>query len=219
MTAGVVSGASLVIFVVACVRTSTSPSPTVDSALSTRPALVNVVAPEVDQTSLPARERVLRPVPRVIRRQSTGQRSTRAAVERTTEDGVGSMDRESILRENGVSDDFIRGLTDAGYRNLSLGELLALHHHGVTLDFIESLRRFGFSDVPVHLLLALRDQGISVKFIEDFRELGYTDISLGDFIALGSQGVTADFARQLRAIDGGPVSVNELIVRRVRGDR
>lgn len=208
-TAGITSAAAVVLLLVACVRASTT-APT---------ARVSGVAPEIDQPSLPGREEVQRPVSRLNARRSTSQSALQPVGERPAGYRVGSAQRLADLRDVGVTDDFIRGLTDLGYTNLSVDDLLSLRHHGVTPDFILSLRRVGFTDLTTDQLLAARDHGVSESFIQDFRDLGYTNLTLPDFIGLWDQGVTADFARRQRSLDGSLVSVNELIVRRVRGDR
>ncbi|HEX9382712.1 MAG TPA: hypothetical protein VF908_04880, partial [Gemmatimonadaceae bacterium] len=112
---------------------------------------------------------------------------------------------------------FIGGLTDAGYRNLSLDDLQELRDHGVTPDFIASLRRFGFTDLTTGQLLEARDHGVTESFVEDFRDLGYTNLSLRDFVRMRDHGVTPEFARQQRSSNGGLISVQDLIRRRDRG--
>ena len=122
------------------------------------------------------------------------------------------------LRDHGVSHDFIRGLTDAGYGNLSADDLQELRDHGVNPDFIASMRRFGFTDLTTGQLLEARDHGVTESFVEDFRDLGYTNLSLRDFVGCAITESRPVLRVSRRSSDGRLVSVEDLIRRRDRGD-
>jgi hypothetical protein len=215
-TAGVVGVAGLLAVLVACLRATTAQAAAPAAAHTALP--VNVVAREMDQPSLPAPERVQRQVLRLNVRRSITQKTSRPEVERSAASPVVDARWLATLRVHGVSEDFVRGLTDAGYTNLTLDDVLNLFHRGITPKFIASLRRVGLTGLTIGELLAAQDHGLTESFIQDFRDLGYTELGLGDFLALRSLGVTAGFARR-QAETNGPVSLNELIARRIRGDR
>ena len=214
--AGVVSVAGLVAVLVACLRASTAQAAAPVATRTAPPG--KVVVREMNQRSLPVRENVRRTVSRLNARVRISQNPSRPQLEPTTASPHFDSRWLSILRANGVSDDFVRGLTDAGYTNLTPDDVLNLFHRGITPDFIASLRRVGLTHLTIGELLAAQDHGLTESFIHDFRDLGYTELGLGDFLALRSLGVTADFARR-QAETNGPVSINELIARRIRGDR
>lgn len=216
-TAGIVSGAGLLALVLACLRaTAARAAP----AIATHTAApLSVFAPQIDRPSLPAPEHVQRAAPRLTARPSVSRNTSRSVGQSTAASPIADPRWLATLRAHGVSDDFVRGLSDAGYTNLTLDDLLNLFHRGITPEFIASLRRVGFAGLSIGQLLAAQDQGITESFIEGFRDLGYTDLTFSDLLALRVQGVTAEFARRQRAANGDLASVNELIDRRVRGDR
>src|SRR5688500_63935 len=129
-----------------------------------------------------------------------------------------SADRLVKLRDHGVTPRFITALSAMGYRGLSADDLLRLQDHGVSPDYVAGLASAGYKGLSTDQLLTARDHGVTPEFAQEFRRLGYSRLSLKQLVQLRDKGVTVAFAERVREREGD-VSVEELIHRRVRGDR
>ncbi len=85
---------------------------------------------------------------------------------------------------------FIDSLAAAGYRDLSVDQLIALKVHGVTSELVQRLRAEGF-EPTVDDLVSVRVHGVTPEFVSTARAAGLTP-SLEQLIALRVHGV--DFA-------------------------
>ncbi|HJP59895.1 MAG TPA: M56 family metallopeptidase, partial [Gemmatimonadaceae bacterium] len=185
-TSVVVVGAGMFGLLIASVRAGTAQAAAAVATHTAPP--VNVAAREMDQPELPAPEVVQRQVTRLNVRTSIRQSTSRPEGERTAPSPVADTRWLATVRAEGVSEDFVRGLIDAGYTNLTRIDVLNLFHRGITPDFIASLRRVGLTRLTIGELLAAQDMGITESFVQGFRDLGYTDLSFGDLLALRAQG-------------------------------
>lgn len=88
------------------------------------------------------------------------------------------------------SSGFIDSLAAAGYRDLSVDQLIALKVHGVTSELVRHLRAEGFQPT-VDDLVAVRVHGVTPQFVSEAKAAGLTP-SLDQLIALRVHGV--DFA-------------------------
>jgi len=62
-------------------------------------------------------------------------------------------------------------LAAAGYRGLSVDQLIALRDHGVGGSFIAGLKSAGYGDLSVDDLIRLRDHGVSVEDVQSFNAM------------------------------------------------
>jgi len=111
--------------------------------------------------------------------------------------------------------DFIGGLTDAGYRGLSVDQLIALKEQGVTPEYIRDLKAAGFT-LPVDQLLAFRIHGVEPGTIRELQAAGYKP-SAEQILAMQIHGVTPEFARQMKALGFGNPSLEQLLALQIHG--
>ncbi|HKS40375.1 MAG TPA: M56 family metallopeptidase [Blastocatellia bacterium] len=91
------------------------------------------------------------------------------------------------------SGDFINDLAAAGYKGLSVDELIEMKTHGVTPEFIRDMNALFNRKLSVDTLVAMRVHGITPKFMSSIKDLGYANISAEDLIGFSVHGVTAQY--------------------------
>jgi hypothetical protein len=100
------------------------------------------------------------------------------------------------LREHGVTGEYIRQIRAAG-QELSVDGLLRFREHGVTAEFINALKQAGFQ-LKADDLIRLREHGADAAWIRQIQSAGYANVSLDDIIRLREHGVTPEAIREAR---------------------
>jgi beta-lactamase regulating signal transducer with metallopeptidase domain len=96
------------------------------------------------------------------------------------------------------SPDFLSGMAAAGYRNLTVDQLIDLKTQGVTPEFARSVQQAGYTDVKPEQLIKLRQHGVDSRFMNEMKADGLGDLSLDDLVNLRSHGVTPDYIAELK---------------------
>lgn len=99
-------------------------------------------------------------------------------------------------RDHGVTQEFVREMAALGV-TAPLEELIRLRDHGVTPAYVREMRAAGHDVGPDELVRA-RDHGVSVDFVRRMSTLGYEGLSLADYVRMRDHGVTADFVQAVR---------------------
>src|SRR5437660_7526042 len=84
---------------------------------------------------------------------------------------------------HGVTPDYIREMTNAGFDDLSMKDLIELRIHGVSPEYVQELAALGYTDLSAKEIAELTIHGVSVDFIRGMREAGYTDIGAEAMVA------------------------------------
>jgi beta-lactamase regulating signal transducer with metallopeptidase domain len=109
-----------------------------------------------------------------------------------------------------AGDSFLDALAAAGYRGLSVDELVKLRDHGVDGPFIVAMNAFAHRRLSPDELIALRDHGVDPRFADALRRAGYSVSSPDALIRLADHGVSADYVAAMTGAFGRP-SVDDLI--------
>jgi|GEM_PF-3301824 len=94
------------------------------------------------------------------------------------------------------SRDYIQELADAGYRGLTLNELLELRSVGVDAAYIRAIEAAGFPHPSPRELVETRASGVTPSVITDLRRR-FGSLSLRDIVELHAVGVTSDYVDSL----------------------
>ena len=108
------------------------------------------------------------------------------------------------------SQDFLTGILAAGFRHLTVEELIDLRIHGVTPDFAVAVKQ-GFVNVTPAELIELRIHGVDPEFIRALKANGYNNVSIDDLVSLRTFGVDIAFIRHLQENGLHDLSVDELV--------
>jgi beta-lactamase regulating signal transducer with metallopeptidase domain len=108
-----------------------------------------------------------------------------------------TVDQLIRLKEHGVTGEYIRQIRAAG-QELSVDDLVRFREHGVTPEFINEVKGTGFKDVKANDLIRLREHGADAAWIRQIQSAGYPDVSLNDIFRLREHGVTPESVRDAR---------------------
>lgn len=139
---------------------------------------------------------------------------------RDTPRPAASRDRRDIdefmeMRAAGISDDYRRGMEEAGFPNATLDDLSSARAVGVTPAYVRAMRETGLVedwDDVVHA----RAMGADPAYISALRRMGIKG-SLNDYQGMRAVGVTPAFIRGLRAKGIRTTSPDELTSLRASG--
>jgi len=115
----------------------------------------------------------------------------------------------------GSSGSYIQDLTDAGYPNLTVDQLIAFKIHGVSAEYIRQLRAAGVEKLSADQLVAFRIHGAEAGEIEQLRSAGFGALSPDQIVAFRIHGITPDYARSIRDLKLGEVSADQLVAMKI----
>jgi len=113
--------------------------------------------------------------------------------------------------------DFLTGIVAAGFRNLTVDELIDLKIHGVTPEFAVAVKQAGYTNVSAHELVDMAIHGVDVDFIRAMKDNGLTNLSVADLVSLRIHGVDAAFIHRLKESGLKNLSVEQLVRLKVEG--
>jgi beta-lactamase regulating signal transducer with metallopeptidase domain len=92
----------------------------------------------------------------------------------------------------------LAALVEAGYGDLSVDDIILLKNRGITPDFLDGMKRAGWGKRSPAELIDLRSNGVRPEYVGQIAALGYTSFSARDFVDLARNGVSADLFRGLK---------------------
>jgi beta-lactamase regulating signal transducer with metallopeptidase domain len=98
----------------------------------------------------------------------------------------------------------------AGFKNLSVDELIRLKSHDVDGNFIGQMRAEGF-DLSPDQLVRFRAHDITVEFINEFKQLGMVNLTADDLVRLKAHDIDSAWAREIRSLGYPDASSDDLI--------
>ncbi len=127
-----------------------------------------------------------------------------AAEERqTTSDATGQTGRS-----------YIADMEAAGYKNLTVDQLVALKIQGVTPEYVGEIKAAGLNP-DINQLIAMKIQGVSPAYLRDWKAAGI-DADINNAIAMKIQGVTPAYVKDVQVTGLNP-SINQLIAMKIQG--
>ncbi|HEX4824048.1 MAG TPA: M56 family metallopeptidase [Candidatus Polarisedimenticolaceae bacterium] len=115
-------------------------------------------------------------------------------------------------------DGFLGGLTAAGYGDLSLEQIFALHDHGVDPAYASAMASAGLGHLPVDDLIQLHDHGVRPDFVRGIVQSGLVaDLATDTAIRLAEHGIDPAELARIRALSFGPFPTETLIAVRDHG--
>jgi len=109
------------------------------------------------------------------------------------------------------SHDFLAGIVAAGFRNLTVDELIELKIHGVTPEFALAVKQAGYPNITAQQLIEMAIHGVDPDFVRSMKTNGLTNLSVADLVSLRIHGVDAAFVRHLSDSGIKARSVQQLI--------
>ncbi|MGA2742994.1 MAG: M56 family metallopeptidase [Bryobacteraceae bacterium] len=115
------------------------------------------------------------------------------------------------------SHDFLTGIVAAGFRNLTVDELIELKIHGVTPEFAMAVKQAGYPNVAAQELIQMAIHGVDVNFMRGMKNNGLTNLSVADLVSLRIHGVTPDYMAELKDAGYHGLTADEYRQLRIHG--
>jgi beta-lactamase regulating signal transducer with metallopeptidase domain len=115
------------------------------------------------------------------------------------------------------SHDFLTGITAAGFRNLTVEELIDLKIHGVTPEFARAVKQAGYTQVTPRELVEMAIHGVDVDFMRAMKAHGLNNLSVADLVRLRIHGVTPDYLAELKGAGYQDLTANEYVQLQIHG--
>ena len=110
-----------------------------------------------------------------------------------------------------AGESYIDQLDAAGYRGLSVDELVRLKTIGVTGAYIEQIRQTGYRYTDLQTIMQMRTMGITPDYLRGLIDTGYGDIRPGQLEELRAIGVDAAYIRLVKAHGFNHLTIVQLI--------
>src|SRR6266481_67205 len=124
-----------------------------------------------------------------------------------------TVDELISMKMQGVTPEYVREMR-AFSSNAGIDELIGMKVQGVTPEYIRQIRTI-YPNLQAEELIGMKVQGVTPDYIRGFHDLGLQP-SADDLIGLKVQGVTPDYVKEMRAIGLKP-NTEELIGMKVQG--
>jgi beta-lactamase regulating signal transducer with metallopeptidase domain len=119
-----------------------------------------------------------------------------------------------LLKTSGVSAeegrDFIAEVEAAGYRNLSVDDLVRLKRYDVTPAFIRQMKALGYDRLSVDDLVSLRKHGVTPAYIGQMKSALKRLPTVEELVKLRKHGVTLESIRKNRGTFGKDLSIDTI---------
>ncbi|WP_263410871.1 M56 family metallopeptidase [Terriglobus tenax] len=115
------------------------------------------------------------------------------------------------LKSVGVTPEYAKSMAQAGYGTPSMHDLVGLKSVGVTPDYAKSIAQLGIGTPSLHDLVGLRSVGVTPEYVASLKNSGIAPASLHEVISEKSMGITSDYARQIAALGYGTPTVHDLV--------
>lgn len=169
-----------------------------------------------DQTTNPQSGKAAKPSPQSPAGSSAAEQHGSSFVEEIAAAGYRnlSVDQLISLKIHDVSGQYIREIRARGY-NPTVDELVALKIHDVTPEYMTQLKGRGFT-LDINHLLAFRIHGVNPEALARMNALGY-QLNADQAVAMHIHGLTPDFAGQIKNMGLGSPSFDQLLAMKIHG--
>jgi beta-lactamase regulating signal transducer with metallopeptidase domain len=123
-------------------------------------------------------------------------------------------DQKTASEEQPKKESYLDAMEAAGFKNLTVDELISMKIQGVTPQYVKEMRELGFQPTPDELI-GMRVQGITPEYVREMRKFD-ANANIDELIGMKVQGMTPEYIREIRTIYSN-VNSEELIGMKVQG--
>src|ERR1700674_4283164 len=123
-------------------------------------------------------------------------------------------DQRTASEEQNKKESYLDAMEAAGFKNLTVDELISMKIQGVTPGYVKEMRELGLQPTPDELV-GMRVQGITPEYIREMRKFD-SNLNVDELIGMKVQGVTAEYIREFHELGLQP-SADDVIGMKVQG--
>ncbi len=124
------------------------------------------------------------------------------------------LDKLISMKIQGITPEYARTMSNAGFGKLSADDLLSCKIQGVTPEYIAQLKQQGFEVNNVQDAVSFRIFNVTPEFVSGMKSAGFDGLSSKQLLSMRVQGVTPEYARTLKQKFPG-VTAEELVQARI----
>ena len=157
---------------------------------------------------------VIKPEPASAKEFSPQAAKPSGAAAKPQENREKEKDQQKPKDDSNRHESYLDAMEAAGFKNLSVDELISMKIQGVTPEYIKAVRELGFQPTPDELI-GMRVQGITPEYIRDMRTVA-ANLSIDELIGMKVQGISLSYVKGMRDLGLQP-DADELIGMKVQG--
>ena len=123
-------------------------------------------------------------------------------------------DPQTASDDNNKKQSYLDAIEAAGFKNLTVDELISMKIQGVTPGYVKEIHELGLQPTPDELV-GMRVQGITPEYIREMRAFD-SNLNVDELIGMKVQGVTPEYIREFHDLGLQP-SADDLIGLKVQG--
>ncbi len=127
---------------------------------------------------------------------------------------IAAEERQASEANEQTGRSYIADMEAAGYKNLTVDQLVALKIQGVTPEYVREIKAAGLNP-DINQLIGMKIQGVTPAYLRDWKAAGI-DPNINNAIAMKIQGVTPAYVKDVQATGLNP-SINQLIGMKIQG--
>src|SRR5216684_4250113 len=125
-----------------------------------------------------------------------------------------SKDQHTASEEQNKKESYLDAMEAAGFKNLTVDELISMKIQGVTPGYVKEVRDLGLQATPDELI-GMRVQGITPEYVREMQKFD-SNANIDELIGMKVQGVTPEYVREFHDLGLQP-SADDLIGLKVQG--
>src|SRR6266851_4199978 len=120
-----------------------------------------------------------------------------------------SKDQQTASEEQNKKESYLDAMEAAGFRNLTVDELISMKIQGVTPGYVKEVRDLGLQATPDELV-GMRVQGITPEYVREMRKFD-SSANIDELIGMKVQGITPEFIEKARKHGFQNLTLDKLI--------
>src|SRR2546421_436491 len=156
---------------------------------------------------------VVRPEPAAAKeRTAQAAKSSGTATAKTSTNK--NKDQQTASDDLNKKQSYLDAMEAAGFKNLTVDELMAMKIQGVTPEYVREIHELGLQPTPDELV-GMRVQGITSEYVREMRAFD-SNLNIDELIGMKVQGVTSEYIREFHDLGLQP-SADDLMGLKVQG--
>src|SRR6266849_4148436 len=123
--------------------------------------------------------------------------------------------KEQQTTSDSKKESYLDAMEAAGFKNLSVDELISMKVQGVTPEYIRGFKDLGLQP-SADEIIGLKVQGVTPNYVKDMRAIGLKP-NIDELIGMKVQGITPEYVKSMQAAGFKDLDCDELIGAKVQG--